>query len=162
MPPQNQPATWGLSLTYGGVSRTFRRQNFHPDQINILAEIFFVLLSSSVTKNNITIMFGPAPSAAKQALRLCIRQRPYVRNLEANSRYRACLACHAHNKRTYVSQTSPANATVNVATTIKAEQKAFLKNTGVAPGDVKMPTTGISADSMMSPTAGEFLLCSSF
>jgi cysteine desulfurase len=37
---------------------------------------------------------------------------------------------------------------------MKAEQKAFMRQTGLSPGDVKMPSTGMSADVMMSPAAG--------
>ena len=59
-------------------------------------------------------------------------------------------------RRNYVSRTRPANATVNVSvdTAIKADQKAFLKETGTPPQDAIMPTTGMSADVMLSPTAG--------
>lgn len=53
-----------------------------------------------------------------------------------------------------MSETKATNATVNVDTAIKADQKAFLKETGTRPKDATMPTTGMSADVMMSPTAG--------
>jgi cysteine desulfurase len=65
-------------------------------------------------------------------------------------------------RRNYVSETKPASATVNVDSTIKAEQKAFLKETGTRPQDAIMPTTGMSADVMMSPTAGTPPFCSYF
>jgi cysteine desulfurase len=44
--------------------------------------------------------------------------------------------------------------TINVESTIKADQKAFLAETGIKPENATMPTTGMSADAMMSPTAG--------
>lgn len=45
---------------------------------------------------------------------------------------------------------------MNVDSTIKADQKAFLQQTGTRPQDAIMPTTGMSADAMMSPAAGKF------
>jgi cysteine desulfurase len=61
----------------------------------------------------------------------------------------------AVGRRSYVSETKPSKATVNVDTTIKAEREAFLRTTGERAQDVTMPATGMSADAMMSPTAGE-------
>jgi cysteine desulfurase len=60
-------------------------------------------------------------------------------------------------QRCYVSQTKPTNATVNLDSAIKAEQKAFVKNTGTRPEDVTLPGSGVSADAAMSPAAGELL-----
>lgn len=46
---------------------------------------------------------------------------------------------------------------MNVETTIKADQKAFLRQTGTAAEDAIMPLTGMSADAMLSPAAGSLL-----
>lgn len=64
---------------------------------------------------------------------------------------RACIAAHA--RRSYVSESSPKNATVSVESTIRQDQKAFLNETGLAPKDAQMPTTGMSGDTAMSPAA---------
>ena len=60
----------------------------------------------------------------------------------------------ARGRRSYVSGSSPKNATVNVESTMREDQKAFMAQTGVKPKDAEMPTTGMSADAMMSPAAG--------
>lgn len=73
---------------------------------------------------------------ARQALRI------------ASRRYAAPAA------RRYVTETKAARATVNLETAIKADQKAFRRETGTAASDATMPTTGMSADAMMSPSAG--------
>jgi cysteine desulfurase len=57
-------------------------------------------------------------------------------------------------QRTYVSQSKPANATVNLDTAIRADHAAFVRETGKRPADVSLPTAGISADAAMSPVAG--------
>ena len=83
-----------------------------------------------------------APTVARQALRVASRRlpRPAIRL--------------AGRPRTYVSESKPSKATVNIDTTIRADQKAFLQQTGKHPQDVIMPTTGMAADAMLSPTAG--------
>lgn len=43
---------------------------------------------------------------------------------------------------------------MDVESTIKKDQKAFLNQTGTKPENAEMPTTGMSADAMMSPAAG--------
>ena len=94
-----------------------------------------------------------APTVARQALRIASRRYPS----STCSRFSPRAAARAgQGRRSYVSETKPAHATVNVDTAIKADQKAFLKQTGQRAQDATMPTTGMSADVMMSPTAGEF------
>jgi len=44
---------------------------------------------------------------------------------------------------------------VSVDTTIKADQKAFFKETGTLPEKHIMPGTRVSADAIMSPMASE-------
>ena len=66
----------------------------------------------------------------------------------------ATAAVYPALRRTYVSQSKPGKAQVNVDTAIKADQHAFIAQTGKLPEKVKMPGTGMSADVMMSPAAG--------
>ncbi|TKA83376.1 Cysteine desulfurase, mitochondrial [Friedmanniomyces simplex] len=97
-------------------------------------------------------MSNIAPTAARQALRQCSRRLSTSSSPFATQAQRACLA--PRGRRNYVSESSPKNATVNVETTIRQDQKAFMKETGLRPRDAEMPTTGMSGDAMMSPTAG--------
>ena len=94
-----------------------------------------------------------APKTFRNAARLCCRRASNTSRLGQSSFARAAI-CQPCQRRNYVSATKPDNATVNVDTTIKADQKAFLDSTGKRPQDVQMPTTGMSADAMMSPAAG--------
>ncbi|KAK7509686.1 pyridoxal phosphate-dependent transferase [Phyllosticta citriasiana] len=87
------------------------------------------------------------PSAARQAIRLGSRRFPSHALPAASLR-------SVTPARSYVSETKPNHATVNVDAAIKADQKAFLREKGIAPSDAKMPTTGLSGDAMMSPKAG--------
>lgn len=93
-----------------------------------------------------------APNAARQALRQCGRRLSTSTSSFVTQLPRACIA--AKGRRNYVSESSPKNATVNIESTIRADQKAFLAETGIAPRDAKIPTTGQSADAAMSPVAG--------
>jgi cysteine desulfurase len=97
-------------------------------------------------------MSSTAPTFARHALRHCLRRLSTTSQPFAKQLPRACIA--AKSRRTYVSETAPKNATVNIEQTIKEDQKAFLAETGVKPKDATMPTTGMSADAMMSPAAG--------
>jgi cysteine desulfurase len=92
-----------------------------------------------------------APNAARQALRIASRRYPSSGFSRISPRAPAALTV-----RNYVSETKPANATVNVDTTIKADQKSFLKQTGMRADESIMPSTGMGADAMMSPTAGRY------
>ena len=91
-----------------------------------------------------------APNAARQALRIASRRYP------ASTFSRLSPRPAALTVRSYVSETKPSNATVNVDTTIKADQRSFLNQTGMRADETTMPSTGMSADAMMSPTAGSF------
>jgi len=58
-----------------------------------------------------------------------------------------------------VSETKRDSALVsNVDTAIRADQKAFFKETGKLPERQVVPGTDINADSMMSPMAGVYLI----
>lgn len=100
------------------------------------------------------MMSNIAPSAARQALRVCSRRYPS----SSLSRFAPRTAATGHHGRSYVTETKPVNATINVDTTIKAEREAFMKETGSSPAHETMPTTGLRADAMMSPTAGMYIV----
>jgi cysteine desulfurase len=97
-------------------------------------------------------MSNIAPTAARQALRIASRRYPSSTLSRFSPR---AAAGQAAGRRNYVSETKPSKATVNVDTTIKAERKAFLSQTGERAEDATMPTTGMGADAMMSPSAGK-------
>lgn len=61
-------------------------------------------------------------------------------------------------RRGYVSETPTNNASVNVDTAIRADQKAFFKETGKLPENQIVPGTNVDADAMMSPIAGMFAI----
>ncbi|KAK5714068.1 cysteine desulfurase [Elasticomyces elasticus] len=97
-------------------------------------------------------MSNVAPTAARQALRQCTRRLSTTSSSFATQSSRACLA--PRGRRNYVSESSPKKATVNVENTIRKDQQAFIKETGLRPQDATMPATGMSGEAMMSPTAG--------
>lgn len=97
----------------------------------------------------------------KQISRLCHLQASSLQANSSNSIKRssfpsrtAAWGAHSSTRRHYVSQSKPEKAQVNVDTTITADRNAFTAQTGTLPENVKMPGTGISADAMMSPSAG--------
>lgn len=92
--------------------------------------------------------------ALRHVSRLCPRRPSVFRSLNPVV---ASPAYHTTQKRCYVSASKKDSATVNVETTIKADQKAFLRQTGTAAEDAIMPLTGMSADAMLSPAAGSLL-----
>ena len=97
-------------------------------------------------------------SAAVRGASRC-SSRPLISThslLRNTSHYAPCATPPATkiSRRTYVSATKPDKAQVNVDTAIKADQRAFINQTGNLPENVKMPGTGMSADVMMSPAAG--------
>ena len=60
-------------------------------------------------------------------------------------------------QRSYVSETKPTHATVNVNTAIKADQKVFMENVGQKLEELRLPSSGASADGSMSPAAGKVI-----
>jgi hypothetical protein len=72
-------------------------------------------------------MSSTAPVFARQALRQCSRRLSTTSQPFAKQLPRACIA--AKSRRTYVSESAPKNATVNIEQTIKEDQKAFLAET---------------------------------
>ena len=89
----------------------------------------------------------------RQALRQCSR-RLSTNNGLARAAPRVSATASSSGRRTYVSGTGKREATVNVESTIKADQRAFLAETGIKPKHTTVPGTDISADAMMSPAAG--------
>jgi cysteine desulfurase len=93
-------------------------------------------------------MSNVARPAARQALRGC--SRPSIHNRIPQ------LPAIIH-QRTYVSETKPIHATVNVSTAIKEDQKAFIKNVGKKLEGLRLPGSGVSTDAAMSPVAGNIV-----
>ncbi|KAL8927211.1 MAG: hypothetical protein Q9172_001471 [Xanthocarpia lactea] len=100
-------------------------------------------------------MTNIAPISIRQVSRFCSRGVPSsVRHCKSSS-YRAAACCiPKQSQRAYVSPSKPDRADVNVDTTIRADQNAFTAQTGALPENVKMPGLGMTADAMMSPSAG--------
>ena len=101
-------------------------------------------------------MSGLAPGVLRQGARACSRRltsnnvahSPHLRTAAGPSQ-------RTSNRRNYVSESKPAQAQVSdVESAIKADQKKFIQQTGDLPSQMRMPGTEISADTMMSPTAG--------
>lgn len=86
------------------------------------------------------------PTVGRQALRIASRRYP--------SSASARIPRLASGRRSYVSSSQSANASINVDAATKLDQKSYLKQTGERAEDATMPTTGMSGDVMMSPTAG--------
>ncbi|KAK2772641.1 cysteine desulfurase [Emmonsiellopsis sp. PD_33] len=90
-------------------------------------------------------MTSLGPSVLRQALRAGSRRCAVVRPR---------LASAAASRRYYASESKPAKAQATVDTAIKAEQKAFMEQTGTRPQDVVLPGSTVTGDAMMSPSAG--------
>jgi len=92
-------------------------------------------------------MSSIAPTVARQALRIASRRYPS-----------STFARLSNIRRHYVSESKPSMATVDTAMdqAIRKDQQSFLKQTGEkAVEDATMPTTGMGAETMLSPTAGK-------
>ena len=101
-------------------------------------------------------MSNAVPAAIRQALRSSSR-RPFSSHTlsrQASHLRASATSINRVSRRTYVSQSKPDKAQVNVDTAIKADHHAFTAQTGILPEQAKMPGTGLSADTMMSPAAG--------
>lgn len=95
-------------------------------------------------------MSSAAPAAWRHASRVCQR-RLTARNPWTGPRH---ILATVHGARSYVTETKPGQAQVNVDAAIKEEQKSFMKQAGIAPQNVDLPGTTTSADAAMSPSAG--------
>ncbi len=105
-------------------------------------------------------MSNRPPSVIRHASRLCSKEISFSSGSICSLPHRrAATSTYIRipsGKRFYVSETKPDKAQVNVEETSKADQKAFLNQTGSRPEDVSMPGTAMGADVMMSPAAGMF------
>ncbi len=103
------------------------------------------------------MMSNSASPAVKQVLRLSSRRLSSSHGLIISSRCLRAPVTSAANRaprRSYVSESKPNKAQVNVETAIKADHHAFTAQTGMLPENARMPGTDMSADVMMSPAAG--------
>jgi cysteine desulfurase len=110
-------------------------------------------------KTNITtdVMASYAPPAIRQASRSCSRRLSSSGRLSHPPRLpiAVCPAQSRLQRRNYASKTAPKQAQVSdIDSAIKADQKKFIQQSGELPSRVKVPGTEISANAMMSPTAG--------
>ena len=114
-------------------------------------------LSSQLTSFYQSIMAAPLSTAVRQLSRLSFRRSCTCHHGWPE---RSCLgpatisSLSRTSRRSYVSPSTSDKAQVNVDTAIKADQRAFIAQTGNLPENVKMPGTGMSSDVMMSPAAG--------
>ncbi|OAL39125.1 cysteine desulfurase, mitochondrial [Fonsecaea nubica] len=100
-------------------------------------------------------MTGPASTVIRQASRACARRFSNNASLSSRSGTASIASSHFICRRSYVSESKPANAQVaDVESAIKADQKKFIQESGNLPSQVKMPGTDITADAMLSPQAG--------
>ena len=102
-------------------------------------------------------MSGYAHSAIRQASRSCSRRLSTSTALGNTLRLQAA-ACPVQPKfprRNYVSESTPRQAQVSdIDSAIKADQKNFVQQSGKMLSHVKIPGTEMSAETMLSPTAG--------
>ena len=98
-------------------------------------------------------MMSVAPLTLRQTSRLCSSSR-VVRTLQHPRHSGGYTTPRAAPRRSYVSESKPDKAQVNIDTAITAEHKAFVAQAGSLPKDVKMRGMEMSADIMLSPTAG--------
>lgn len=99
----------------------------------------------------INIMSAAAPAAWRQASRACSR---HLASRGTWTAPRCVLATGTNGARSYVTESKPGHAQVNVETAIKEEQKSFMKQAGVSAQSVNLPGTPASGDTAMSPSAG--------
>lgn len=92
--------------------------------------------------------------ALRQVSRLSHRRLSSSSSFVRNASHFRATAANQAARRCYVSESKPDKAQVSVDTAIRADQKAFVAQTGMQPENIKMPGTGMSADVMMSPVAG--------
>lgn len=102
------------------------------------------------------IMSSVASSSLRQVSRLCRQPKSVAGGLQRTSLTARTVGITNQrvSNRTYVSESKRDNASVNVDTAIRAEQKAFFKETGKLPENQQVSGTAVNADAMMSPIAG--------
>lgn len=100
-------------------------------------------------------MSGAATAAVRQASRSCAR-RLSSHHIASSVYVRpASVTIHRLNgRRNYVSESKPSQAQVtDVESAIKADQRKFIEQSGNLPSQTPMPTTGLTAETAMSPQA---------
>jgi len=101
-------------------------------------------------------MSAAASTAVRQVSRTCARRLSSNTFLQpSHLRAAICTSKSLQTRRTYVSESKPSQAQVtDIDSAIKADQRKFIQQTGNSPSETTVPGTGVSADAMMSPTAG--------
>ena len=101
-------------------------------------------------------MAGPTTSAARSVSRHCTRRlSSSTFSLSQSCRPTTSLLNQSRSRRTYVSQSKPAQAQVtDVGSAIQADQRKFMEKSGKLPSDTTLPGSGLSGDMAMSPAAG--------
>lgn len=143
----NSLASWAWScIRYGASSDD-------PTATHSRASIIFHQITEVFQHQ---MMSNRTPRYGKQASKLCTQVfSSSTRQCSRAPSIRATVSgANRIPHRTYVSATNPDKANVNLDTVISADHRAFTAQTGALPENVKMPTTGMSADTMMSPAAG--------
>jgi cysteine desulfurase len=96
-----------------------------------------------------------ASTSLRQASRLCSKQARTAGLFRTSTFLQnAVIRGIQISRRGYVSESKKDSAQVNVETAIKADQKAFLAETGKLPENISMQGTTAGADAMISPIAG--------
>jgi cysteine desulfurase len=100
-------------------------------------------------------MASVTSTALRQASLLCAKQVSSAGLKRATTLPRTFSAIsQKSSRRGYVSESKKNDAQVSVESTIMADQKKFMAETGKAPSDVSMPGTSADAGAMMDPMAG--------
>lgn len=102
-------------------------------------------------------MSNLAPTTVRQSTRLVTRLLSVSNTLARSPRYplpAAVISATKAQRRSYVSHSKVDKAEVNIETTIQGDHHEFIAQTGARPENVKVPSAALSADVMMSPTAG--------
>lgn len=102
-------------------------------------------------------MSNLAPSSLRQSSRLATRFLSATNTIVRSPRYPLTSAVNSASKaqlRSYLSHSAVDKAEVNIETIVKADHHDFIAQTGARPENLKIPSAALSADVMMSPTAG--------
>lgn len=101
-------------------------------------------------------MSNVASASLRQASRLCTKRVTSAGLVRNSLPPRGILGSGQKIlSRGYVSETKKDSAQVSIETAIRADQKAFLAETGKLPENQSIPGVSVNADAMMSPIAGK-------
>jgi cysteine desulfurase len=104
-------------------------------------------------------MSGIAAKTARQASRICAKQSTTTAGLlRAPTTRAAAILGQKVSRRGYVSESKRDNAQVSMDTAVRADQKAFFQETSQLPENAIVGGTNVTADAMMSPMAGMYLI----